>query len=312
MIRYHALCKRQKQFQSFTGLTVAEFDRLVALIRTDWVTQRHQRLQEHNPERKRKEGGGRKYALETLEDQLLLTLVWSRLYLVYFVLEHLFGIDESTVSRTMRRIVPLLQDRFMLPERLPKKKIRTLEELREFLPPDIDLDDILADGTEQAIPRPQRKKKRNAHHSGKKKRFTVKTQIATTRKGYVIHVSPPVPGRMHDYKLFKQSILPAIIPKGSRLYGDSGYQGIQKDFPDLLSHIPFKRTRSHTTLTRSEKIMNTKQRRIRVTVEHTLSRLKKYRALADTYRHSLHNYESTFRFIANVVNFRMLQRLQAV
>ncbi len=311
-MRYHSLRKRQRQFQSFTGLTVIEFDRLVALIRTDWSIQRHERLERHNPERKRKEGAGRKYALETLEDQLLLTLVWSRLYLVYFVLEHLFGIDESTVSRTIRRIVPLLQDRFMLPARLPKKKIRTLEELEEFLPPDIDLDDILADGTEQAIPRPQRKKKRNAHHSGKKKRFTIKTQIATTRKGYIIHTSQPVPGRMHDYKLFKASLLPKIIPKESRLYGDSGYQGVRKDFPDLLSHIPFKRTRSHTLLTRSEKISNTKQRRIRVRIEHTLSRLKKYRVLADTYRNSLQNYDTTFRFIANVVNFRMLQRMQAV
>jgi hypothetical protein len=312
MMRYYSLSKRQRQFQSFTGLTVEEFDRLVALIRTDWGIQRYERLERHNPERKRKEGAGRKYALAALEDQLLLTLVWSRLYLVYFVLEHLFGIDESTVSRTLRRIVPLLQDRFILPERLPKKKIRTLEELKAFLPPDIDLDNILVDGTEQAIPRPQRKKKRTAHHSGKKKRFTVKTQIATTRKGVIIHVSKPIPGRTHDYKLFKRSLLPQIVPKESRLYGDSGYQGIRKDFPDLVSLIPYKRTRKHKELTHAEKIHNTKQRRIRVKIEHAFSRLKKYRALADTYRHSLQNYESTFRFIANVVNFRMLQRLQAV
>jgi hypothetical protein len=312
MMRYHALGKRQRQFQSFTGLKVEEFDRLVALIRTDWNIQRSERLHEHNPERMRKEGGGRKYALATLEDQLLLALVWSRLYLVYFVLEHLFSIDESTVSRTVQRITPLLQDRFMLPARLPKKKIRTLEELKAFLPPDIDLDDILADGTEQAIPRPEKKRKRNAHHSGKKKRFTVKTQIATTRKGYVIHASKPVPGRMHDYKLFKQSILPKIIPKGSRLYGDAGYQGVQKDFPDIYSLIPRKRTRKHKELTRAEKIYNGKQRKVRVVVEHALSRLKKYRVLADTYRHSLQNYESAFRFVANVVNFRMIQRLQAV
>lgn len=312
MMRYHSLCKRQKQFQSFTGLTVAEFDRLAALIRADWDIQRSERLRQRNPERKRKEGAGRKYALETPEDQILLALVWSRLYLVYFVLEHLFGIDESTVSRTIQRIIPLLQDRFMLPARLPNKKIRTLEELREFLPPDIDLDDILADGTEQAIPRPGKKRKRTARHSGKKKRFTVKTQIATTRKGLIIHASQSVPGRMHDYKLFKQSILPKIVPKGSRLYGDSGYQGIRKDFPDISSLIPYKRTKKHKELTRAEKIYNGKQRKVRVAVEHTLSRLKKYRVLADTYRHSLRNYQSTFRFIANVVNFRMIQRLQAV
>lgn len=311
MMRYHTLRQRPKQFQSFTGLTVEEFDRLSVLIHDDWILQHKEWLRQRNPDRKRREGAGRKFALPLPEDQLLITLVWSRLYLVYFVLEHLFGIDESTVSRTIRRIVPLLQDRFILPERLPKKKIRTLEELKEFLPPDIDLDDILADGTEQAIPRPEKKRKRNAHHSGKKKRFTVKTQIATTRKGYIIHVSPPVPGRMHDYKLFKQSILPKIVPKGSRLYGDSGYQGIKKDFPDLVSLIPYKRTRKHKELTHAEKIHNTKQRRIRVKIEHTLSRLKKYTVLATPYRHSLHNYDATFRFVANVVNFRMIQRMQA-
>lgn len=311
-MRYHTLRQRPKQFQSFTGLKVEEFDRLTALIRDDWIEQHTERIKQRNPLRKRRVGAGRKFALPLLEDQLLLAFVWSRLYLVYFVLEHLFGIDESTISRTIQRIIPLLQDRFILPERLPKKKIRTLEELKEFLPSDIDLDDILADGTEQAIPRPEKKRKRNAHHSGKKKRFTIKTQIATTRKGYVIHVSQSVPGRMHDYKLFKQSILPQIVPKGSRLYGDSGYQGVKKDFPAILSLIPYKRIRKHKELTHAEKIHNTKQRKVRVKVEHALSRLKKYRALADTYRHSLQNYGSTFRFIANVVNFRMLQRMQTV
>ena len=312
MMKYITLRQRPKQFQSFTGLMVEEFDQLSVLLHSDWIIQREERLHKGNPNRKRKQGAGRKFILETLEDQLLVTLVWSRLYLVYFVLEHLFGIDESTVSRTIQRIQPLLQNRFILSERLPKKKIRTIQELKEFLPPDIDLDDILVDGTEQAIPRPEKKRRRTEHHSGKKKRFTVKTQIAATRKGLIIHMSRPVPGRMHDYKLFKQSILPRIIPKDTRLYGDSGYQGIKKDFPELHSLIPFKRTRKHTELTRSEKIYNTKQRRIRVTVEHVLSRLKKYRALADTYRHSLQNYNQTFRFIANVVNFRMIQRAQAV
>lgn len=91
-----------------------------------------------------------------------------------------------------------------------------------------------------------------------------------------------------------------------------GYQGIQKDFPALHSVIPFKRTRNHKELTRSEKVMNTKQRRIRVNVEHAFSRLKKYHVLADTYRHSLQHYGSTFKFVANVVNFRMIQRLQPV
>jgi len=312
-MRYHALHKRPKHFLAFTGLTTQEYDPLMSAPRSDWISQRIQRLT--RPDRKRRIGGGRKYAMPDLEDQLLLTLVWAKVYPSHLFLEYLFGIDESAVSRIIGSIKPPLQDRFVIPDprkQKGRKKITTLEELKAFLPPDIDLDDILMDGTEQAIPRPRKKRKRTRRHSGKKKRFTVKTQIATTRNGLILHVSKPIPGRTHDYKLFKQSILPKIIPRESRLYGDSGYQGIKKDFPDLQSVIPYKRTGKHPELTRAEKVRNTKQRKIRVAVEHTLSRLKKYRSLADIYRHSLHNYESTFRFIANVVNFRMIQRLQPV
>lgn len=313
MMRYNTLRHRPKHFLAFTGLMVEEFDRLVAVIYTEWTSQRLQRLT--RPDRKRKIGGGRKYSLPDLEDQLLVTLVWSRLYPAYLFLEYLFGVDESTVCRTVKSIPLLLQNRFIFQDprkQKGRKKITTWEELKKALPADIDLDDILVDGTEQAIPRPKKKRKRTQHHSGKKKRFTVKTQIATTKNGFILHVNRASPGRHHDYKIFKASLLPKIIPKGSNLYGDSGYQGIQKDFPGLHSVIPHKRTRNHQELTRSEKIQNTKQRKVRVTIEHTLSRLKKYRVLADTYRHSLQNYDYAFRFVANIANFRMLQRGQVV
>lgn len=311
-MHYLSLRARPRCFLAFTGLKVEEFDWLVALIRPDWIIQREERLKRGNPKRKRKAGAGRKYSLEMLEDQLLLTLVWSRLYLIYLTIEYLFGVDESTVSRTIQRIQPLLQDRFMLPERLPQKKIRSIEELKKFLPPDIDLDDILADGTEQVIPRPEKKRTRKPYHSGKKRKFTVKTQVATTRRGFIIHASGTVGGRMHDYKLFKKSRLPQIIPEKARLFVDNGYQGIKKDYPDLQVSIPFKRYRGHSGFTRSEKIFNKKQRRVRIKVENTLAKLKKYTVLSGIYRHSLRNYNQTFRFVANVVNFRMLQRLQAV
>lgn len=314
-MRYNILRRRPTHFLSFTGLTVEEYGRLVAQLEPEWVKQRTKRLIKNNPDRKRKIGGGRHYGLPALEDRLLLTLVWTRTYPSHTFLEYLFGIDESTVSRTIRETILLLQDRFIIPDprkQKGRKKIKTLEELAEFLPKGVELGDILTDGTEQAIPRPLKKLQRKKYHSGKKKRFTVKTQVTTTKNGYILHVSRASPGRRHDYRIFKESILPQLVPKHARLYGDSGYQGIRKDFPALRSVIPYKRTRNHTILTRSEKIRNTKQRRIRVKIEHAISRLKKYRVLADIYRHSLQNYNQTFRFIANVANFRMIQRAQAV
>lgn len=309
-MRYISLKLRPKHFHSFTGLKVEEFDRLVQDIRADWIGHRLKRLEKNNPNRQRKIGGGRSLSLPAFEDRLLLTLVWVKLYSSYLVLEYFFGIDESTAFRTIRETIPLLQDRFVFqdPRKSGRKKITSIEELKKLFP---GLDDILADATEQVIPRPESKRKRRPYHSGKKRKFTLKTQIATQRNGLIIHVSPTVGGRTHDYKLFKKSHLPEIIPKDATAYVDNGYQGIKKDYPNLTVSIPFKRHRGHPDLTRSEKIANKKQRRVRIKVENSIALLKKYRVLSDVYRHSLHNYNQTFRFVANVVNFRMLQRLQA-
>lgn len=305
MITLSTLRARPKQFRSFTGFTLEEFDVLVKLLEPSFQECRTERLSVKRPLRKRAMGGGRDYALPAFADRLLLVLVWTRLYLVFFVLEHLIGVDESTICRTIKEITPLLQKQYVWvdPRTMGRKKIGSLEELKKLIP---NLDEILADATEQPIPRPEKKRKRNAHHSGKKKRFTIKTQIATTRKGYILHVSDSIPGRQHDYKLFKKSSLATFLPRNSTFYVDSGYQGIEKDFPKLHVKIPVKRTRGHTELTRSEKIRNHKQKKIRIFAEHAIARLKKFKVLADIYRHDQTRYNTTFRFIANLVNFRLL------
>ncbi len=305
-MRYNSFKRRSKHFLSFTGLTVEEFARLVADIRSDWFNQRIERLNKQNPNRKRKIGGGRKKVLNTPEDQLLLTLIWAKLCPSYLLLEYLFSIDESTACRTIQETIPLLQSKFILPEPRKGKKITTLEELKEIIP---DLDEILGDATEQKILRPQNKRKRKKYHSGRKKTFTVKTQITTNRQGLIVHLSRASPGRKHDYKLFKESKLAEVIPQETKVYLDSGYQGAQKDYPGFNLIVPHKRTRNHKELSRSEKIQNHKQRKIRVKIEHTICQLKKFRLLSQTYHYSLQNYTPIFRFIANVVNFRMLQRL---
>lgn len=206
MMRYNALKQRSnKYFNSFAGLKIQEFEKLINDLQEEYLKQRIDRLNKTNPKRKRKIGGGRKRILSTLEDQLLLTLFWSRIYPSYLLLEYLFNIDESTVCRTIQETTFLLQDKFILPERRKGKKITTIEELKELIP---DLDEILTDATEQKIPRPKDKRKRKKYHSGKKKCFTVKTQIATDKQGLIVHVNSPSPGRKHDYRIFKESNLP--------------------------------------------------------------------------------------------------------
>ncbi|NOG42069.1 transposase family protein [Candidatus Brocadia sinica] len=55
----------------------------------------------------------------------------------------------------------------------------------------------------------------------------------------------------------------------------------------------------------SEKRFNRKHSRIRILIEHVLSRMKKYQILAQVYCHKMIDYNRRFRNIAALVNFRL-------
>lgn len=79
-MRFNPLKQRPRYFLSFAVLTIEELTQLVAKIKQDWLNYRIERLNKNNLNRKRKIGGGRKKELSALEDQLLLVLVWARIY----------------------------------------------------------------------------------------------------------------------------------------------------------------------------------------------------------------------------------------
>lgn len=305
MLCHTKLSKQPCHFKNFTGLSVSEFSELACLVREDWQVKRSLK---HKPteERKRKIGGGRKLALPSFEDRLLVYLVYAKLYMSYWVLEYLFGADESSICRIVQEIAPLLS--IHIPIDKSRKKITTLEELYKAIP---DLDEVLIDATEQKVQRPKKKSTRKKHHSGKKKAHTMKTQIMTDSNGLILRVSKSIPGRKHDYKYFKEDTkLLKWLKKHADItaYGDSGYQGVGKDYPDISMKIPIKRTRAKKELTRSEKIRNTRQSKKRIVIEHTFSKIKKYRILGETYRNSKEQYSNIFKSIAFLTNLKMLAR----
>lgn len=176
MMRYNNLKQRPRHFQTFTGLTVSEFNKLIKENKDNWKKQRIERLLNNHPNRKRKIGGGRKKILNSFEDQLLLSLVWAKLYPTYLLLEYFFNIDESTAFRAIQETTLLLKGRFALPEQRgvrKGKKIATIEELREIIP---NLDEVLADVTEQKIPRPKKKQKRKNIIQAKRKLLLLKNK----------------------------------------------------------------------------------------------------------------------------------------
>ena len=308
MLRFAKLADHPRKLYRMTGLTLDQFQEFTARLTPLWEQAEQTRLSQRR--RQHAIGQGRKYKLATMADKLLCVLAFYRFYLTDELLGWLVGLDASTVCRLQQRLEPLLEQAadpslgLSLRRRLPPgaKKIGTVEELLQVCP---EFAEIITDATEQPRQRPPRRTQRR-WYSGKKKRHTIKTQLTVSRpRGRILHVSASVPGRLHDYALFKREDTAEQVPRAAQHDLDRGYDGAATDYPDHRVIVPVKRRRNHRRLTPAERRFNRLQARRRILVEHVLSRLKKYQVLAQVYRHHLADYNRRFRNIAALVNFRL-------
>jgi hypothetical protein len=91
------------------------------------------------------------------------------------------------------------------------------------------------------------------------------------------------------------------IPRCSRVYVDSGYQGIQHIHKK--AEYPYKKPRKRG-LSDDEKEYNTVLSRIRVKVENVLAKIKVFRIISDRYRNKRERFNEKFRIIAGIVNLK--------
>ena len=112
----------------------------------------------------------------------------------------------------------------------------------------------------------------------------------------MVSASDPAPGRVHDLEIRRRG---PPLPKEARAYADSGYQGYQKDHPDI--DIPFKKPKKKK-LTKEEKAYNHALSRFRVRVEHKIAALKRFKILAERFRYPRSTYATKFATIAGIVN----------
>ncbi|HEY6536232.1 MAG TPA: transposase family protein [Candidatus Nitrosocosmicus sp.] len=86
---------------------------------------------------------------------------------------------------------------------------------------------------------------------------------------------------------------------------DLGYLGVETDFLEQLSSIPFKKKKNQELLA-EEKEYNKNHSRKRIVIEHTICRLKKYRILSDTFRNKLKKYNRVSDIVAGLINYRII------
>lgn len=262
---------RKKQFRSLTGVDPALFQEMVCLLDPHW---------ERDIEEP-KDRDGRPWGIGGLEDHLLVLLILYRCHIGQDFLACLYGVHKSSISRSLKRIEGLARHVLGV-----KKRIVVTPE---------EAENLILDCTEQPVQRPQRKQR--CWYSGKKKRHTVKNEVAVDgESGKILAVSDDAPGRVHDIEVRRRG---PPLPKNAHAYADSGYQGYQKDHPDI--DIPYKSSKKKP-LSKDERQYNHALSRFRVRGEHAIGRLKRFRILSDRYRYPRAGHAVKFSIVAGIAN----------
>jgi len=304
ILSYPSLRRHEGKFEHFSGITVAEFDALYQRFEPAWTQAEQERLQQR--ERQRAIGGGGDYHL-ALDTRLLMCLVWMRHYLTTEAVGYLFGVSQSTASRNLTRLLPVLealaQETFHWPT--PKRGRRSLRELQHA---ESDLLAIL-DATEQSVNKPHLDAQARLHFSGKQRRYTCKSALRVNEEGMIRQVTPTSPGSIHDVTHVRQAGLLAHLPPDAIAVADAAFVGIYQDLPNHGVLVPYKAYRNHP-LVPEQRYANRFVARLRIKVENVFAALKRFRILTHRFRHAVARVHSqVFTIIAGLHNQRTFNRL---
>ena len=177
---------------------------------------------------------------------------------------YFFGLSQPQICARVAQLLPLLKT--LMQAELPARHGRDLAEVLAHLP---EVHEVLMDGTERPIARPNHKGRRDRHYSGRRKRTTIKNVVATAG-GRIVLLTPTVPGRRHDKAEADRARV--RLNASMRLLGDSGFQGYEAGAARVCT--PRKKPRTRPLHWRHRQA-NRKLAQERVAVEHTLASVKR-------------------------------------
>jgi hypothetical protein len=298
-------------FRAMTGLSADEFDELAQAI-VPSVAAAEQARRRRRP-RRRAAGGGPPFRL-SFREQLLLVVVWLRVYPTSPVLGFLFGVSHPTVLRTLARVLPILEQAGRDTMRLPghgQRGRRSRRDLPDLLAAIPDLA-VIVDTFEQRVQRPRDQEVADRYYSGKKKQHTLKTPVAIdAASGKVVDVPDSVCGPTSDLTLLKASGLLDRVAPDVGLLGDLAYVGIAPLHPAGLGFTPRRKPREQPRPPQ-DIVYNTAFAAARIGVEHTIGRLRRYQALTQLDRHHRQAHAARVRAVAGLVNRQLDHRFGAL
>lgn len=214
--------------------------------------------------------------LKTDRDKLFYVLFYLKCYPTFDLAGAIYGVNRSQTKRWLQYYKPVLEKTLGKELLLPLRKISSEKEFSKLFP---SIKEVYIDGTERVINRPKKNQKES--YSGKKKHHTKKNLIVCNKNKKVLVLTKTVSGRNHDYSIFKKGDIK--IPSNVKSFLDLGFYGIGKDYPNLTTVLPIKKSKGKE-LSYCDKLFNRIVSRKRVKVEHTISGIKRYKCVSDKLR----------------------------
>lgn len=272
--------------KSLTGLNRKEFNEL---------SEKFADIVEAKPKKSRKRavGAGRKHSLAGAMEKLFFILMYIKIYPTYDVIAFFYGVNRAQTCRWVAELLPKLEKVLGQEVVLPARKVDSVEEFQQLFPA---IKQVFIDGTERPTRRSQNNEQQKADYSGKKKRHTKKNLIVSNKEKQVLILSPTVGGSNHDYREFKESNLGNNLPPKVEAIVDLGFQGIEKDYPDLKVSIPDKKPKGKELAT-LQKLVNKTIASVRVVAEHAIGGVKRFGAVTQVYRNRRTDMDDTFMLL---------------
>ena len=219
-------------------------------------------------------GEGRPREL-TLREALIVTCGYMRQNIVEEVWADIFDVDQSTISRHITFLTPLV-------ERATEEDRPTAEDAAEATRDAITLVDGTLwpcwswDGEDELW-------------AGKYKTTGHGSLIITNLRGRITFVSEAVTGNQHDMAKLKGSDAEKILKKAGGVFGDKGFIGT-----DYIT-TPIRKPQCRRLL-QWEHEWNNQVSSFRAPVERAVATLKTWRILFTDYRRPLKTFSSSLRF----------------
>jgi DDE superfamily endonuclease len=227
-------------------------------------------------------GEGRPREL-TLREALIVTCGYMRQNIVEEVWADIFDVDQSTISRHITFLTPLV-------ERATEEDRPTAEDAAEATRDAITLVDGTLwpcwswDGEDELW-------------AGKYKTTGHGSLIITNLRGRITFVSEPVTGNQHDMAKLKGSDAEKILKKAGGVFGDKGFVGT-----DYIT-TPIRKPQCRRLL-QWEHEWNNQVSSFRAPVERAVATLKTWRILFTDYRRPLKTFNSSFRAAIGLYFFK--------